>query len=194
MKKIKIDVVVVPLSGHLFPTLNLLKPLLGNPLYDIRVFTGPQRQQVTENLGFKVVPILENHVDAFEKVSNNSKKLSIFDAYRQLSNSLDLINIVSDQLIEEWSKSRPDIVIADFITLSGGLIAEQLQIPWITTMATQFAIETTDGPPIFFGGIGTPKNSIQVIQQSLGRRITRLGKRVVAFSLREKLKGYNYTL
>ena len=119
--------------------------MLGNPLYDIRVFTGPQRQQVTENLGFKVVPILENHVDAFEKVSNNSKKLSIFDAYRQLSSSLDLINIVSDQLIEEWSKSRPDIVIADFITLSGGLIAEQLQIPWITTMATQFAIETTDG-------------------------------------------------
>jgi glycosyltransferase len=187
MKKIKIDVVVVPLSGHLFPVLNLLKPLLENPLYDIRVFTRLQRQQVTENLGFKVVPILENHVEAFEKVSNNSKKLSIFDAYRQLSNSLDLINIVSDQLIEEWSKSRPDIVIADFITLSGGLIAEQLQIPWITTMATQFAIETTDGPPIFFGGIGTPKNSIQVIQQSLGRRITRLGKRVVAFSLREKL-------
>ena len=194
MKKIKIDVVVVPLSGHLFPTLNLLKPLLENPLYDIRIFTGPQRQQVTENLGFKVVPILENHLDAFEKVSNNSKKLNIFDAYRQLSNSLELINIVSDQLIEEWCKNRPDIVIADFITLSGGLIAEQLQIPWITTMATQFAIETTDGPPIFFGGIRTPKNSVQVIQQSLGRRITRLGKRVVAFSLREKLKGYNFTL
>lgn len=194
MKKIKIDVVVVPLSGHLFPTLNLLKPLLENPLYDIRIFTGPQRQQVTENLGFKVVPILENYVEAFEKVANNSKKLNIFDTYRQLSNSLELINIVSEQLIEEWCKNRPDIVIADFITLSGGLVAEELKIPWITTMATQFAIETTIGPPIFFGGIGTPKNSIQAVQQWIGRKITRLGKRTVVFSLRKKIKRYNFKL
>ena len=46
MRKIKIDVVVVPLSGHLFPTLNLLAPLLKDPLYEIRLFTGPQRKNV----------------------------------------------------------------------------------------------------------------------------------------------------
>ena len=46
------------------------------------------------------------------------------------------MNHVSDQLLEEWRVNRPDIVIADFITLSAGFVAEELEIPWITTMAT----------------------------------------------------------
>ncbi len=60
MKRIKIDVVVVPLSGHLYPTMNLLIPLLSNPRYDIRLFTGPQKKAVAEAAGFHVVPIIEN--------------------------------------------------------------------------------------------------------------------------------------
>ena len=44
MGKLKIDVVIVPLSGHLYPTMNLLMPLLKNPRYDIRLFTGQQTE------------------------------------------------------------------------------------------------------------------------------------------------------
>ena len=194
MKRIKIDVVVVPLSGHLYPTMNLLVPLLNNPLYDIRLFTGPQKKAVAESAGFNVVPILENHIEDFERAANNDQQLGIISAYQQLSASLDLINLVSDQLFDEWSKNRPDIVIADFITLSGGLVANQLGIPWISTMATQFAIETTDGPPCFFGGIGSPKNVWQDSVQFLGRKATRLVKRSVSFLLRDRLKRYNFKL
>ena len=194
MKRIKIDVVVVPLSGHLYPTMNLLIPLLNNPRYDIRLFTGPQKKAVAETAGFHVVPILENHIEDFERASNNVQQLGILSAYQQLSSSIDLINLVSDQLLEEWHKNRPDIVIADFITLSGGLVANQLGIPWISTMATQFAIETTDGPPCFFGGLGSPKNGWQVSVQFLGRKATRLVKRIVSFLLRDRLKRYNFKL
>ena len=194
MKKIKIDVVAVPLSGHLYPTMNLLAPLLQNPQYEIRLLTGPQKKAVAEAVGFQVLPILEGHVKEFEKVANNKEQLGIISAYRQLSASLDLINLVSDQLIQEWTNHRPDIVIVDFITLSGGLVAEQMGIPWITTMATQFAIETTGGPPCFFGGMGTPQNSWQVLAQFLGRKITRLGKRIVTFLLRDCLRRYHFKL
>ena len=194
MKKIKIDVVVLPLSGHLYPTLNLLAPLLQNPQYEIRLFTGPQKKAVAEAVGFQVLPILEGHVKEFEKAANNKEQLGIISAYRQLSASLDLINLVSDQLIQEWTNHRPDIAIVDFITLSGGLVAEQMGIPWITTMATQFAIETTDGPPCFFGGMGTPRNNWQVLQQFLARKITRLGKRIVTFLLRDRLRRYHFKL
>ena len=194
MKKIKIDVVVLPLSGHLYPTLNLLAPLLQNPQYEIRLLTGPQKKAVAEAVGFQVLPILEGHVKEFEKAANNKEQLGIFSAYQQLSASLDLINLVSDQLIQEWTNHRPDIVIVDFITLSGGLVAEQMGIPWITTMATQFAIETTEGPPCFFGGMGTARNSWQVLQQFLGRKITRLGKRIVTFLLRDRLRRYHFKL
>ena len=194
MKKIKIDVVAVPLSGHLYPTMNLLAPLLQNPQYEIRLFTGPQKKAVAEAVGFQVLPILEGYVKEFEKAANNKEQLGIFSAYRQLSASLDLINLVSDQLIQEWTNHRPDIVIVDFITVSGGLVAEQMGIPWITTMATQFAIETTGGPPCFFGGMGTARNSWQVLQQFLGRKITHFGKRIVSFSFRDRLKRYNFRL
>ena len=194
MKRIKIDVVVVPLSGHLYPTMNLLLPLLDNPQYEVRLFTGPQKKTVAEAAGFNLVTTLEGHVEEFEKAANNSEQLGLLSAYHQLSDSIDLINVVSDQLLEEWQKNRPDIVIADFITLSGGLVANQLGIPWISTMATQFAIETTDGPPCFFGGLGSPKNGWQVSVQFLGRKATRLLKRIVSFLLRDRLKRYNFKL
>ena len=194
MKRIKIDVVVVPLSGHLYPTMNLLIPLLSNPRYDIRLFTVPQKKAVAEAAGFHVVPILENHIEDFERAANNNQQLGILSAYHQLSSSIDLINVVSDQLLEEWQMNRPDIVIADFITLSGGLVANQLGIPWITTMATQFVLETTDGPPCLIGGMGSPKNGWQVSVQFLGRTATRLVKRIVSFLLRDRLKRYHFKL
>ena len=194
MKRIKIDVVVVPLSGHLYPTMNLLIPLLNNPRYDIRLFTGPQKKDVAESAGFHVVPILENHIEEFERAANNDQQLGILSAYQQLSSSIDLINVVSDQLLEEWQKNRPDIVIADFITLSGGLVANQLGILWITTMATQFVLETTDGPPCLIGGMGSPKNGWQVSVQFLARTATRLVKRIVFFLLRDRLKRYHFKL
>ena len=194
MKKIKIDVVAVPLSGHLYPTLNLVKPLLDDPSMEIRVFTGPQKKAVTESLGFTVVPILEDKVEEFERAANNDKKLNLFSAYRQLSKSLDLINHVSDQLLEEWRVNRPDIVIADFITLSAGFVAEELEIPWITTMATQFAIETPYGPPCFFGGMGVARTKKEEKIQALCRKLTRIGKYCVAFLLRKRLKRYNFKL
>ena len=194
MKKIKIDVVAVPLSGHLYPTLNLLAPLLQNPQYEIRLLIGPQKKAVAEAVGFQVLPILEGHVKEFEKAANNKEQLGIISAYRQLSASIDLINSVSDQLLDEWQKNRPDIVIADFITLSGGLVANQLGIPWITTMATQFVLETADGPPCLIGGMGSPKNVWQSAVQFLGRKATRLVKRIVSFSFRDRLKRYNFRL
>lgn len=194
MKRIKIDVVVVPLSGHLYPTMNLLAPLLNNPRYEIRLFTGPQKKTVAEAAGFHVVPILENHIEDFERAANNDQQLGILSAYQQLSSSIDLINVVSDQLLEEWQKNRPDIVIADFITLSGGLVADQLGIPWITTMATQFVLETTDGPPCLIGGMGSPKNSWEASIQFIGRKATSLVKRIVSFLLRDRLKRYNFKL
>ena len=192
MKKIRIDVVVVPLSGHLYPTMNLLVPLLHNPQYEIRLFTGPQKKGVAEGAGFTVVPILEDHIEDFERAANNIQQLGVLSAYHQLSASIDLINLVSDQLLEEWRKNRPDIVIADFITLSGGLVANQLGIPWITTMATQFVLETTDGPPCLIGGMGSPKNFWQATIQFLGRKATRLVKRIVFFSFRDRLKRYKF--
>ena len=46
MSRIKIDAIVVPLSGHLYPVLLLLAPLLNDSNYKSRIFTGPQKQKI----------------------------------------------------------------------------------------------------------------------------------------------------
>ena len=81
--------------------------------------------------------------------------------------------MVSDQLVQEWQENRPDIVIADFITLWRTCLEQLDSLDYHD--GAQFAIETTDGPPCFFGGLGSPKTSFQSGLQWLGRKGTRLG-------------------
>lgn len=63
MSRIKIDAVGAPLSGHLYPVLLLLAPLLNDLNYEIRIFTGPQKLKVAEVMGFTVVPIMKNQME-----------------------------------------------------------------------------------------------------------------------------------
>ena len=60
MSRIKIDAVVVPLSGHLYPVLLLLAPLLNDPNYEIRIFTGPQKQNIA--LAYDPTSILKKEI------------------------------------------------------------------------------------------------------------------------------------
>lgn len=60
MSRIKIDVAVVPLSGHLYPVLLLLAPLLNNSNYKIRIFTGPQKQNIA--LAYDPTSILKKEI------------------------------------------------------------------------------------------------------------------------------------
>ena len=61
-------------------------------------------------------------------------------------------------------------------------------------MATQFVLETTDGPPCLIGGMGSPKNGWDASIQYVGRKATRLVKRTVSFLLRDRLKRYDFKL
>ena len=53
---IKLAVFAPPLSGHLYPVLGLMQPLLDNPNYDITVYTGLTKVPVVQALGFKCQP------------------------------------------------------------------------------------------------------------------------------------------
>lgn len=63
MSRIKFDAVAAPLSGHLYPVLLLLAPLLNDLNYEIRIFTGPQKLKVAEVMGFTLVPIMKNQME-----------------------------------------------------------------------------------------------------------------------------------
>lgn len=73
MSRIKYEAVAAPLSGHLYPVLLLLAPLLNDPNYEIRIFTGPQKLKVAEVMGFTVVPIMKNQME--QGFSFNASKM-----------------------------------------------------------------------------------------------------------------------
>ena len=57
MKKIKVDFVVPPFSGHLNPQIELATPLL-NKNFEIRFITGPNKVEFLKKLGFNAIPVL----------------------------------------------------------------------------------------------------------------------------------------
>ena len=73
MSRIKIDAVAAPLNGHLYPVLLLLAPLLNDPNYEIRIFTGPQKLKVAEVMGFTLVPVMKNQME--QGFSFNASKM-----------------------------------------------------------------------------------------------------------------------
>ena len=106
-----------------------------------------------------------------------------------------MINHVSDQLLEEWRINRPDIVIADFITLSAGFVAEELEIPLdyhhgkpnLQSKLLMVLLASSEG-----WGIARTKKEEKI--QALCRKLTRIGKYCGAFLLRKRLKRYNFKL
>lgn len=82
-KKIKVDVVAPPFSGHLYPLLEMIIPLLNNKKYDIRVYTGIQKKEVAESLGISCKVVLEDYPDAFENIANTPEKTDAVTLYKQ---------------------------------------------------------------------------------------------------------------
>lgn len=180
MRKIKIDLVAVPLSGHLFPLLELVRPLLDHPEYQLRLFTGPQKAAFARSLGFEVETFLNSpdEVERFETIANPRKANNLFGTYKQLHESSRFVHDLKPFFREKWQKERPDLVICDFITLSGGLVCQEMGIPWMTSMATQFALDTKSGPPCFFGGLSSDKDSFSKLRNDFLRAINRGSKKV----------------
>ena len=147
-KVIKIDVISVPFSGHLFPTLTLVKPLLEDPRFQIRVITGFQKKALVEQIGFDCLTLFPDRPTVMEDIANTSKQANLFIMYQQLGANSRLIPEVFDEITRIWnSEGRPDLIIADFVAAPAGVLADRLGIPWITTIPSPVAIESRTTTP-----------------------------------------------
>ena len=94
-EKIKIAVAAPPFSGHLYPILELVIPLLGEKdKYDICVYTGFHKEEVVKKLGFPVKVLLKDKPDVFEKISDTERQTNPVIAYRQFKENLKLMQEV----------------------------------------------------------------------------------------------------
>ena len=178
-KVIKIDVISVPFSGHLFPTLTLVKPLLEDPRFQIRVITGFQKKALVERIGFDCLALFPNRPTVMEDIANTSKQANLFIMYQQLMANSRLLPEVFDEINRSWnSEGKPDLVIADFVAAPAGMLADRLEIPWITTIPSPVAIESRTTTPAYLGGWKPHQGIFYKWRDALGRQVIRLAKKV----------------
>ena len=178
-KVIKIDVISVPFSGHLFPTLTLVKPLLEDPRFQIRVITGFQKKALVEQIGFDCLALFPDRPTVMEDIANTSKQANLLIMYQQLMDNNRLVPEVFDEINRIWeAEGRPDLVIADFVAAPAGVLADRLGIPWITTIPSPVAIESRTTTPAYLGGWKPHQGTFYKWRDALGRRVIRLAKKV----------------
>ena len=177
-KVIKIDVISVPFSGHLFPTLTLVKPLLEDPRFQIRVITGFQKKALVERIGFDCLALFPDRPTVMEDIANTSKQANLFIMYQQLMANSRLVPEVFNEINRIWdSEGRPDLVIADFVAAPAGMLADRLGIPWITTIPSPVAIESRTTTPAYLGGWKPHQETFYKWRDALGRQVIRLAKK-----------------
>lgn len=194
-KKIKLAVVAPPFSGHLYPILELVLPLLKErDIYDICIFTGFQKEEVVKKLGFSVKVLLRDKPTAFEKISDTDRQTNPIIAYKQFRENMNLMPKIIKEMENFFIEEKPDVVLADFIAVPAGIICKKLSIPWITSIPTPFAIENKTTTPAYVGGLYPKDNFFFKLRDKLARNLVRNFKRLVCFILKKQLKELNFSL
>ncbi|RRD39548.1 glycosyl transferase [Leptotrichia sp. OH3620_COT-345] len=194
LKKIKISAVSPPFSGHLYPLMELLLPLLNSGMYEITVYTGMQKEKAVTDTGLNCKIILKDKPSALENIANTLKQTNMLTMYKQFRDNIKMIPQIMNELEEEFKKDRPDIVIADFVAIPAGLVCNKMKIPWITSIPTVFAIENKTTTPGYLGGLYPRKGFLYQIRDAIGRFAVRSAKKILAFLAVKKLKLNNFKL
>lgn len=194
LSKIKVDLVSVPFSGHLYPLLEIARPLIEDERYDVRLFTGKNKVAIAEKLGITVIPLFPEDPSKMERIANTDKQVNAYVMYRQLKQNLELIPEVVRLLRESFSSHQTNIVVADFVAVPAGIVCEQLNIPWITTIPTPFAIESQHTTPSYLGGWYPTNKRLGKLRDWFGRMMVRSFKRLVVWFLRKSLAPYEFHL
>jgi len=185
----KVDLIAPPFSGHLYPLIALGKRLRQRG-DQVRFITGMGKAPLLRELGFDVQIVCAHDPDAMERIANTPYpvKGNPFRLYWQLRDNLALCQTISKELRHFFAARRPDIVVADFCAPIAGRVCDMLDIPWITTIPTPFALESTDGTPSYLGGWGQAQHWGHALRNRVGRWATRAAKKTFAKVLAQPLR------
>jgi UDP:flavonoid glycosyltransferase YjiC (YdhE family) len=181
----RIVFVAPPFAGHLYPQLPLAAAARGAG-YAVSVITTEAQHVAVRSAGLPVDGLRSIPHGALEAIANapvrvGSNPVRLLAQFRQ---NLTLLPAIQQELTARWTEQRPDLVVADSVAPVAGLAAAALGIPWVTTIATPFAIENRHGVPAYCGG-WRPRGWRG--RDALGRAAIRSFKRAVAWYLRREL-------
>ncbi len=190
MSKPRIAFVAPPFAGHLYPLLELAAAAQSAG-YPVEVITGVAKLPAVaaRNLPASSLPCLggaalEQIANTDSAVGSNPRRL-----LAQLRASLALAVAARDQLGAMWRETPPDLVVADSVAISAGLVAQAMGVGWITTIATPFAIENRRGVPCYMGGWTEGDGIGYRLRDAAGRTLTRLAKHGMAVAVSGQLEA-----
>ncbi len=118
---------------------------------------NPQRvlRQAAEEAGYVCDHYLGGrYVDDLFRVANTGQRVGSnpWRVLSQLDASTSLLAPLQADLRAHVESFRPDLIVVDSVAVVAGPVAEERKLPWITTIATPFAIEQNSGTPAYCGG------------------------------------------
>src|SRR5262249_37594034 len=146
-KSMLIDFVAPPFAGHLFPTLDLATQLRARGVTSTRVISTSDVAATIRNCGHEAIELLPGREAEVWAIANTTARAGLHPLrmYQQFRANMALMAGVATQLRELWTTQRPDLVIADFTVPVAGRTAQELGIPWWTSMVSICALETRTG-------------------------------------------------
>lgn len=180
----RLALVAPPFAGHLYPLLQL-GLAARHAGFDVSVVTGANKAAAARALGFETHALQSIPAGALEQIANTGVPVGSHPArlLQQFRANLALLPAIQSELRQLWRARPPAIVAADSVAPVAGFVAGELRIPWITTIATPFAIENRRGIPAYCGGWrpgGLPGRDLA------GRAAIRAFKRLVALRFRRE--------
>jgi UDP:flavonoid glycosyltransferase YjiC (YdhE family) len=190
----RIDLLAPPFSGHLHPVLAIARELAGH--YDVRVLSTASAQARIQAAGLQGVTLLGESDDKLlldianppYAVKSNPIRMS-----RQFRSAIGLMVRLKTQLEDLYATERPDLIIADFTLPAAGLVAEQLNVVWWTSMPSPCVIDAHDGPPAYMGGLMPAKGWVSRATHALYRSMVRSFKTLVFHLHRREIAALGLT-
>jgi len=182
--------VTPPFAGHLNPQIPLACAAR-DAGYGVSFITGERKIAVLAAKGLTARRLDSVNGDALEAIANGSRRIGSNPAalLAQFHQNLQLLPAIREELLSLWNAHRPDLVVADSVAPVAGLVCEELSIPWITTIATPFAIENQRGVPSYCGGWGPERGVWPALRNALGRRVIHSFKGGVGWWFRREFRA-----
>lgn len=178
-----------PFAGHFNPLLALALATRTNG-YEVEFITGPRKSSVLSQHGLPPVTLQSIGADTLESIANTAEPVASnpFRLLAQFRQNLRLLPAIGAELEQRWRANPPALVVADSVAPIAGLVAERLRIPWVTTIATPFALEARRGTPTYCGGWMPAANALEQARDAAGRAAIHTFKRTVGLLFRQEFR------
>ena len=176
----RVLIVAPPFAGHLNRLVTMAQAAR-EAGHDCAFVTGQAKLAALRARGFAAAAPPSIAPDAMERVAHGHGRTAgrPWRLVAQFRDNLRLLPHLAADLERHLREAPADVVVADSVAVIAGPVCERLGLPWITAIASPFAIENRRGTPAFLGGLTPRPGPLGAARDAGGRAAVRLFKRAV---------------